>query len=164
MILVWTNSPFEGWRRHRWYQSHYGYNTSRMILFFKKDLGEDKCRWPHKDYSSLNMWQANMDLLSVFIFYHLLFVTTRVRQGKKVSILPPGDVNPEPVASRRGLLEAVLSCGRAAVHHTMNHDRVPRASRDLGMSCGHFCKTWICFCDVCSVVHAKLNVWTPLGA
>jgi hypothetical protein len=27
-------------------------------------------------------------------------------QGKKVSILPPGDVNSGPVTSRRGLLEA----------------------------------------------------------
>jgi hypothetical protein len=59
----------------------------------------------YKDYSSLDWWQANMDLLSVFTFYNLLFVTTHLRQGKKVSVLPPGDVNPRPIASRRGLLE-----------------------------------------------------------
>jgi hypothetical protein len=38
-------------------------------------------------------------------FLHLLTVTTHRRQGKKVSILPPGDVNPRPVPSRWGLLE-----------------------------------------------------------
>jgi hypothetical protein len=35
MILVVTNHPFEGQGRHRWYQSHYGYNISCTILFFK---------------------------------------------------------------------------------------------------------------------------------
>ena len=45
-------------------------------------------------------------------FLYLLFaiyfsVTTHLRQGKKVSILVPGDVDSGPVASRRGLLEAV---------------------------------------------------------
>jgi hypothetical protein len=34
-------------------------------------------------------------------------VTTHIRQGKKVSILVPGDVDSGPVASRQGLLEAV---------------------------------------------------------
>jgi hypothetical protein len=34
-------------------------------------------------------------------------VTTHLRQGKKISILVLGDVDSGPVASRRGLLEAV---------------------------------------------------------
>jgi hypothetical protein len=34
-------------------------------------------------------------------------VTTHLRQGKKLSILVLGDVDSGPVASRRGLLEAV---------------------------------------------------------
>jgi hypothetical protein len=34
-------------------------------------------------------------------------VTTHLRQGKKVSILVPGDVDSGPIASRRGLLEVV---------------------------------------------------------
>jgi hypothetical protein len=38
-------------------------------------------------------------------FQHLLYVTTHRRQGKKVSIIPPGDLNPGPVPSRRGLLK-----------------------------------------------------------
>jgi hypothetical protein len=48
-----------------------------------------------------------MDLLYVFTIYNLLYVMTHLRQGKKVSILPPGDVNFGPIASSRGLLEAV---------------------------------------------------------
>jgi uncharacterized protein (DUF58 family) len=42
-------------------------------------------------------------LLSAIYF----FVTTHLHQGKKVSILVPGDVNYVPIASRRGLLETV---------------------------------------------------------
>jgi hypothetical protein len=43
-------------------------------------------------------------------FLHLLYaiyfpVTTHVHAGKKVSILPSGDVNPRPVPSKRGLFE-----------------------------------------------------------
>jgi hypothetical protein len=62
---------------------------------------------PYKDYSSLDRWQANRDLLSVFTFYNLIFVMTHLCQGKKVSVLPPGDVNSGPVVSMRGLLEVV---------------------------------------------------------
>jgi hypothetical protein len=50
-----------------------------------------------------------------------------------------------------------------AVDRAMSHDRIPRASRDLRMSCGHFCKTWIRSYDVCSAIHAALNAWAPLG-
>jgi hypothetical protein len=64
-------------------------------------------RYPYKDYSSLNRWQANRDLLSVFTFHNFLPVMTHLRQGKKVSILMSGDVDSGPVASRRGLLEAI---------------------------------------------------------
>jgi hypothetical protein len=50
--------------------------------------------------------------LTGIYFLYLLFaiyfsVTTHLRQGKKVSILMPGDVDSSPIASRRGLLEAV---------------------------------------------------------
>jgi hypothetical protein len=72
-----------------------------------KNRSEDTLRCPQKDYSSLNRWQANTDLLSVFTFRNLLPVTTHLHQGNKVSILVSGDVNSGSVASRRGLLEAV---------------------------------------------------------
>jgi hypothetical protein len=42
-------------------------------------------------------------LLSAIYFSVMMLL----RQGKKVSILVPGDVDSGPVASRRGLLEAV---------------------------------------------------------
>jgi hypothetical protein len=40
-------------------------------------------------------------------FWYLLSITTHLRQRKKVSILPLSDVNIGPIASRRGLLEAI---------------------------------------------------------
>jgi hypothetical protein len=70
-----------------------------------KNRDEDTFRCPYKDYSSLNRWQANRELLSVFTFRNLLYVTTHLRQDKKVSILPPGDMNPGPIPSRQDLFE-----------------------------------------------------------
>jgi hypothetical protein len=50
-------------------------------------------------------------LTGIYFLYLLyaiyFFVTTHLRQGKKVSILVPGDMDSGPVASRRGLLEVV---------------------------------------------------------
>jgi hypothetical protein len=80
----------------------YEYNTTLMAIF-PKTYGEDTLQCPYKDYSSLDRWQANRDLLCAIYFS----VRTHLCQGKKVSILMPGDVNSGPVASRRGLLEAV---------------------------------------------------------
>jgi hypothetical protein len=62
--------------------------------------------------------------LTEIYFMHLLYaiyyyITTHLQQGKKVNILPMGDVNLRPVPSRRDLLEdspyraveaACLSC------------------------------------------------------
>jgi hypothetical protein len=80
----------------------YEYNMTLTTIFLKTN-SEDTLKCPYKNYSSLDRWQANSDLLSVIYFS----VTTHLRQGKKVSILMPGDVNSGPVASRQGLLEAV---------------------------------------------------------
>jgi hypothetical protein len=84
----------------------YEYNMT-LAAIFSKTYGEDTLQCPYKDYSSLDRWQANRDLLSVFTFCNLLSVTMHLRQGKKVSILVPGDVDSDPIASRRDLLEAV---------------------------------------------------------
>jgi hypothetical protein len=73
----------------------YEYNTT-LTAIFSKTYGEDMLQCLYKDYSSLNIWQANRYLLSVIYFS----VTMRLRQGKKVSILMPGDVDSGPVASR----------------------------------------------------------------
>jgi hypothetical protein len=80
----------------------YEYNTT-LTAIFSKTYGEDTLQCPYNDYNSLNRWQTNRDLLSVIYFS----VMTHLRQGKKVSILMPGDVNFGPVASRRGLLKVV---------------------------------------------------------
>jgi hypothetical protein len=84
----------------------YEYNTTLTAIFLKT-YGEDTLQCPHKDYSSLDWWQANRDLISVFTFCNLLFTMTHLRQGKKVSVLVLDDVNSGPVVLRRGLLEAV---------------------------------------------------------
>jgi hypothetical protein len=65
-----------------------------------KTYGEDTLQCSYKDYSSLDRWQANRDLLSVFTFCNLFSATMHLRQGKKVSILVLGDVNSDPIASR----------------------------------------------------------------
>jgi hypothetical protein len=117
------------------------YNTSRTVLFLET-YDEDTLIHPYKEYSSLNRCHTNRDLLSTFILYNLFSVTIHLRQGKKVSILLPGDVNPGPVLSRRGLLEnSPYRAVGAAVHRAMSYDRTPRACGDLGMSCGDFRKT-----------------------
>jgi hypothetical protein len=73
----------------------YEYNTI-LTATFLKTYGEDTLQCPDQDYSSLDRWQANRDLLFAIYFY----VTTHLRQGKKVSILVLGDVDSSPVASR----------------------------------------------------------------
>jgi hypothetical protein len=45
----------------------YEYNTS-LTAIFSKTYGEDMLRCSYKDYSSLNTWQANRDLLFTFTF------------------------------------------------------------------------------------------------
>jgi hypothetical protein len=43
----------------------YEYNALLTAIFLKT-YGEDMLRCPYKDYSSLNRWQANRDLLFAF--------------------------------------------------------------------------------------------------
>jgi hypothetical protein len=70
-------------------------------------------------------------------FPHLFSIMTHQRQGKKIIILPPGDVDLGPVPSRRGLLEdSPYRAVGAAVRRATSHDRAPRACGDLGVSCG----------------------------
>jgi hypothetical protein len=91
--------------------------------------------------------------LTRIYFPHLLSVMTHRWQGKKVSILPLGDVNPRPIPLRRGLLE---DSPYRAVRVVVRHE-------DLGVSCGDLHKAWIHSCNVCSAVQAVLNAWAPLG-
>jgi hypothetical protein len=50
-----------------------------LTAIFSKTYGEDTLQCLYKDYSSLDRWQANRDLLFVFTFCNLLFVTTHLR-------------------------------------------------------------------------------------
>jgi hypothetical protein len=84
----------------------YEYNTTLTAIFLKT-YSKETLQCPHKAYSNLDRWQANRDLLFVFTLCNLLYVMTHLQQCKKVSIFPPGDLNSGPIASRRGLLEAV---------------------------------------------------------
>jgi hypothetical protein len=59
----------------------YEYNTT-LTAIFSKTYNEDMLQCPYKDYSSLDKWQANRDLFSVFTFCNLHFATTHLRQGK----------------------------------------------------------------------------------
>jgi hypothetical protein len=83
----------------------YEYNTT-LTAIFSKTYGEDTLQCPYKDYSSLDRWQGNRDLLSVFTSAIYFSIMMHLRQGKNVSIIVQGDVDSDLVASRRGLLEA----------------------------------------------------------
>jgi hypothetical protein len=73
---------------------------------------------------------------------NLLSVTTHRREGKKVSILPPSEVNPGLISSRRGLLEDSPYCAVGAIIRcVMSHDCAHRVCGDLEMSCGDLRKT-----------------------
>jgi hypothetical protein len=50
----------------------YKYNTTLTAIFLKTN-GKDTLKCPYKDYSSLDRWQANWDLLSVFTSCNLFF-------------------------------------------------------------------------------------------
>jgi hypothetical protein len=147
-ILVKTNHLYLRVGRHSWYQSHYRYNISCTILFWKTAL-----RICLDAHTRTIVVLTGGKLTGVY-FLHLLYaiyfpVTTHLRLGRKVCILSPCDVNPGPVPSRWGLIED--SPYRAIglyVRRVTSHDHIPRASGDLGMSCGHFRKTWICSCNV----------------
>jgi hypothetical protein len=83
---------------------HYRYITSRTVLFLETAVSI------RLEVHIRTIVVLTGGKLTGIYFLHLLyasyyFVTTHLRKGKKLSILPPGDVNPGPIPSRRGLLE-----------------------------------------------------------
>jgi hypothetical protein len=157
-ILVRTNHPCLRVGRHSWYRS-----LMRIIPRWQPYFWKPTVRICLDDHIRTIVVLIGGKLTWIY-FLHLLSLTTHRQQGKKVRILPSGDVNPRPVPSRWGLLEDSPYCViRATVHRATSHDRAPRACGDLGMSCGDLRRKWICSCNVCNIVHTTLNAWEPLG-
>jgi hypothetical protein len=105
-ILVGTGHPCLGVGCHSWYQSHMSI-IRHWRPYFRKPT-ERICF----DARIRTIVVLTGGKLTGIYFLYLLSViyfsvTTHLRQGKKVSILVTGDVDSGPVASRRGLLEAV---------------------------------------------------------
>jgi hypothetical protein len=99
MILVATNHPCLRVGRHSWFQSYYGYNTSRTVLFSKTVVRIHLDA--HIRTIVVLIGGKLIGIYFLYLFYVIYFsVTTHLRQGKNVSILSLGDVNPGPVASR----------------------------------------------------------------
>jgi hypothetical protein len=156
-ILVRTNHPCLRVGCHSWYQS-----LTSIIPHWQPYFQKPTVRICLDTHIRSIVVLTGGKLTGIY-FSHLLSITTHQRQGKKLSILLPGDVNLGPVPSRRDLLEdSPYHAVGAAVCHATSHDRAPRTCGDLGMSCGDLCKAWICSCNVCSAVHASLNAWMPL--
>jgi hypothetical protein len=107
MILVVTNHPCLGVGCHRWYQSIMGI-IYRVRSYFQKFT----VRKPLEAHIRTIVVLTCGNLTGIY-FLHLLYtiyysIMTHLRQGKKVSFLPPSDVNLGPIPSRRGLLEDSL--------------------------------------------------------
>jgi hypothetical protein len=86
MILIMTDRPCLRVGRYRWYQSRYRYNTSRAVLFLKIAVRI------HLDAHIRTIVVLTGGKLTGIYFLHLLYAIYFL--GKKLSILPPGDVNP----------------------------------------------------------------------
>jgi hypothetical protein len=147
---------------------HYEYNTSHTVLFSKTAF---RIRLDAHIRTIVVLISGK---LAGIYFLHLLSiiyfpVMSHRWKGKKVSILPPDDVNPGPVPSRWGLLQDSLyrvldaacpSCARGCVSIVRLVTITHLGRGDLRMSCGLFLKMWIRSCNVC---RATLNAWAPLG-
>jgi hypothetical protein len=157
-ILVKTNHPCLLVGGHSWYQS-----LTSIISCWRPDFLKPTVRIRLDAHIRTIVVLTGGKLTGIY-FLHLLSITMHRWQGKKVSILLSGDVNPRPVPSRWGLLvDSPYYVVGAAVRRVMSHDHAPRACGDLEMSCGHLRRAWIRSGEVCSTVHAMLNVLAPLG-
>jgi hypothetical protein len=105
-ILVRTNYPCLGVGCHSWYQSH-----TSIVRHWQPYFQKPTVRIRFNAHIRTIVVLTGGKLTEIYVMYLLsviyFSVTTHLRQGKKVSILMLGDVDSGPVASRRGLLEAV---------------------------------------------------------
>jgi hypothetical protein len=118
MILVRNNHPYVRVGCYNWYQS------ITCVIYRVRSYFQKPTMRIHLDAHIKTIVVLIGGKLTGIYFLYLLytiyyFVTTHLRPDKKVSIIQPDDVNPEPVPSRRGLLEnssyravgvAYLSC------------------------------------------------------
>jgi hypothetical protein len=105
-ILVRTDHPCLGVGCHSWYQSH-----MTIIRHWQSYFWKPMVRICFNAHISTIVVLTVGKLTGIYFLYLLsaiyFSVTMHLRQGKKVSILMPGDVNSGPVAARWGLLKAV---------------------------------------------------------
>jgi hypothetical protein len=104
MIMVKTNYHCLRVGRHRWFQSITG-AIHCVRTYFRKPTMRKRL-----DAHIRTIVVLTSGKLTRIYFLHLLSViyysiTTHLRQGKKISILPLGNVNSGPVPLRRYLLE-----------------------------------------------------------
>jgi hypothetical protein len=122
MILVMTNHSCLRVGHHRWYQSHYGYNTSCTILFLKTTVRI--CLDAHIRTIVVLTSGKLTGVYFLYLLYAIYYsVTTHLRHAKKVSMLPPGDVNPGHVPSRRDVLENSPYCALGAACPSCDESR-----------------------------------------
>jgi hypothetical protein len=104
MILVRTSHPCLRVGRYNWYQRITGV-IHPVQQYFQKPMVKR-----HLDTHIRTIVVLTGDKLIEIYFLPLLYtiyysVMTHLQQGKNMSFLLSGDVNPGPVPSRRGLLE-----------------------------------------------------------
>jgi hypothetical protein len=157
-ILVKTNHPCLRVRRHGWYQSRMSIIWHWRSYFWKSTVSI--CFNAH----IRTIIVLTGDKLTGIYFLQFTFCNDTPMPRQEGKSHPAGwcESRTRPLKTRL-LEDSPYRAIEIVVHHVTSHDRVPRVSRDLGLSCGHFRKTWIRSFDICSVVHTALNVWAPLG-
>jgi hypothetical protein len=121
MILVRTDHPCLRVGRQRWYQSITGI-IHHVRSYFKKHTVRICLEAHIRTIVGLTCGKLT-EIYFLYLLYAIYYsVTMHIQKGKKVNLLLPGDVNPRPIPSRRGLLEeslyhavevACLSCDKS---------------------------------------------------
>jgi hypothetical protein len=98
-ILVRTDHPCLSVGCHSWYQRHTSIIRHWRPYFQKPTVRI--CFNAHIRTIVVLICGKLTGIYFLYLLYAIYFsVTTHLRQGKKVSILVPGDVDPGPIASR----------------------------------------------------------------
>jgi hypothetical protein len=92
---------------HRWYQSITGV-IHRIRLYFQKPAVRIRLDVHIRTIVVLTGGKLTGIYFLHFLYTIYYYVTMHLRQGKRVNIIPSGDVNPEPIPLRCGLLKDSL--------------------------------------------------------